>query len=76
MNLDIIVYGDITLRQCLYGLGAVVAVFMILKLFKKLFLSRSEPMKHSIPFVCSSCGWQGRIGQFAARCPKCSQPVR
>ena len=76
MNLDIFVYGDITLRQCLYGLGVFVAVLMVSKLFKKLFLNRSEPMKHSIPFVCSSCGWQGRIGKFSAGCPKCNQPVR
>lgn len=75
MNLDIIVYGDITLLQCLYSLGVLVAVYMVLKLLKKLFFNRSEPMKHSIPVVCSSCGWQGRIGQFAAHCPKCGQSV-
>jgi hypothetical protein len=50
MNLDIIVYGDITMRQCLYWLGAVVAIYMAIKMFKKMFFSRSEPMKHSIPF--------------------------
>jgi hypothetical protein len=76
MDLDIIVYGDITLRQCLYGLGAVILVSMVLKIFKKLFFTKAEPMAHSVEFVCSNCGWQGRIGKFAARCPKCSQPVK
>lgn len=76
MDLDIIVYGDITLRQCLYGLGVAVAVYLVLKIFKKLFFAKSEPMPHSIEFVCSSCGWRGRIGKYAARCPKCSQPVK
>jgi hypothetical protein len=76
MDLDIIVYGDITLRQCLYVLGAIVATSLVLRIFGKLFFSKSEPMAHSIEFVCSSCGWRGRIGKYAARCPKCSQPVK
>ena len=76
MDLDIIVYGDITLRQCLYWLAVVVAGYVILKVVKRLFFTRAAPMQHSVTFVCNACGWQGRIGQYAARCPKCGQSVK
>lgn len=76
MDLDIIVYGAVTLRQCLYGLGGIFTVYLGGKLIKKIFFHKSAPMPHSIAFTCSNCAWQGRVGQFASKCPKCGSPVR
>lgn len=75
MDLDIIVYGTVTLRQCLYGLGAILVVYMVFKIIKKIFFQKSEPMAHSVLFTCNNCAWQGRVGQFASKCPKCGSPI-
>ena len=75
MDLDIIVFGDITLRKCLYGVGGVAAVLIVLKVLKKLIFPPKANLEHSVAFSCPSCGWTGHIGKYARSCPKCSGPA-
>jgi hypothetical protein len=76
MDLDIIVYGEITLRTCLYWAGGALVAFIVLKVLKQLIFPQKENLQHSIAFTCPSCGWQGHIGKYARSCPKCNQPVQ
>lgn len=75
MNLDIIAFGEYTVRQCLYFVGVVVVAYMILKMIYKKFFAMNEDAKYSIFFNCENCGWSGKIGTYAKHCPKCNQPV-
>lgn len=75
MDLDIIVFGDITLRQCLYGAGGVIAILIVLRILKKLIFPQKANLQHSIAYTCPNCGWSGHIGKYARTCPKCSGPV-
>jgi hypothetical protein len=75
IDLDIIVFGEITLRQCLYGAGGVLIALVILNILKKLIFPQKANLQHSIDYTCSNCGWSGHIGKHARSCPKCSQPV-
>ncbi|MBI5379442.1 MAG: hypothetical protein HZA23_04725 [Nitrospirae bacterium] len=27
--------------------------------------------KYTVPIRCWGCGWEGRVGEFARKCPKC-----
>lgn len=75
MNLDIIAFGEYTVRQCLYVAGVVVAAYMVLKTIYKKFFANNEEVKYNIVFNCENCGWSGKIGTYAKHCPKCNQPV-
>jgi hypothetical protein len=75
MDLDIIVFGDITLRKCLYGAGGVLVALIVLNILKRLIFPQKANLQHSIAFTCPSCGWTGHIGKYARSCPKCNQPV-
>jgi len=72
MNLDLIVFGEITLRQLLYGVGAVIAVIFL----KKLLFKKKPYLKHTVYFSCNSCGWEGHIGKYGTHCPKCNSPIQ
>ena len=76
MDLDIIVYGDITLRECLYGAGGVIVALLVFNILKRLIFPQKANLEHSIAFACPSCGWTGHIGKYARSCPKCNQPVK
>ena len=75
MNLDIFVFGEVTVRQCLYGLGVVVGAIVVLRILKALFFTRRTTMEHSLEVSCTNCGWHGRVGKYAVNCPRCSEPI-
>ena len=75
MDMDSIIFGEITIRQILYALGSIAAITIVLKILKKLFFPPKSNLQHSAAFTCAGCGWTGHIGQYAHSCPKCSRPV-
>lgn len=75
MNLDAVVFGEVTVGQCLYIVAGIVVAVVVLKAIKKLFFPAKSNLQHSVAYTCSSCGWKGHIGQYARQCPKCSHPV-
>lgn len=76
MNLDIIAFGEFTVRQCLYVVGVAIAAYIILRVIYKLFFVKKEELKYSVVFNCDNCGWSGKIGTYAKHCPKCNQLVQ
>ncbi len=75
MDLDVIVFGDITLRKCLYGAGGVLVILIVLNILKKLIFPQKANLQHSIDHTCPDCGWTGHIGKYARSCPKCGRPI-
>ena len=75
MNLDAIVFGEYTVRQCLSVVGVVVAAYIVLRIIYKIFFKKKEEIKYSRPYDCENCGWSGKIGTYAKHCPNCNQPV-
>ena len=75
MDLDIIVFGEYTLRQLLYTLGALFVLYIFFNVIRKHFFTKKDYLKHSVAYICSHCGWRGQIGKFAKQCPRCSRPV-
>jgi hypothetical protein len=75
MDFDTIVFGQITLRQCLHGAGGILVALVVLSIAKKLIFPKKSNLEHSIGYTCSNCGWSGHIGKYARSCPKCNQPV-
>ena len=71
MNLDTILFNDVTVGQLLPWLMAVVVLYTIFKVYKILFAKKKVNLQHTIYFVCKSCGWEGHISKFGTRCPKC-----
>ncbi len=71
MNLDTIIFNDITLGQLLPWIVAVAVVYATLKIYKALFSKKKVTLQHNVYFVCSNCGWEGHISKFGTRCPKC-----
>ena len=71
MNLDTVLFNDISVGQILPWLVAVVALLAIVKLYKALFRKKKVNLQHTVYFVCGSCGWEGHISKFGTRCPKC-----
>ena len=75
MDLDIIVFGETSLRQVFYLAGAVVGAFVCLRIVKRLFFKKRLVLQHTIYFVCSNCDWEGQVSKFGTRCPKCNYPI-
>ena len=79
MNLDTIVFNDITVGRMLFWVAVVVAIYMVPKilpkLYKLIFGKKKVNLQHTVYFACSSCGWEGHISKFGTRCPKCDAPV-
>ena len=76
MNLDTILFNDITIGQILPWLVAAVVVYAILKIYKALFAKKKVNLQHTVYFACSNCGWEGHISKFGTHCPKCDAMVR
>ena len=71
MNLDTIVFNDITVGRILFWIAVVVAMNLVFKLYKALFGKKKVTLQHTVYFACSNCGWEGHISKFGHRCPKC-----
>lgn len=72
--MNTIIWGDYTLQELLIVVGVIVGVFVLIKLFKKLFASEKVDQHHQI-VKCKACGWKGQVSRHAGRCPKCNQPL-
>jgi len=75
MNLDKIIFNDITVGQLLPWFVAVVVLYAIFRIYKIIFAKKKVNLQHTIYFACSNCGWEGHISKFGTRCPKCDAPV-
>ena len=71
MNLDTIIFNDITLGQLLPWIVAVAVVYATFRIYKALFGKKKVNLQHTVYFACSNCGWEGHISKFGTRCPKC-----
>lgn len=71
MNLDIIVFGEYTLRQVLMVAGGIIALFVVWNFIKKFFKSEEEAA-YTHKVRCPSCGWEGRVSTLKGRCPQCN----
>lgn len=80
MNLDTIVFNDITVGRMLFWVAVAVAIYMVPKmvpkLYKLIFGKKKVNLQHTVYFACSNCGWEGHISKFGTRCPKCDAPAR
>ena len=74
MDLDMIVFGEYTLKQLLVYGGFAVGILFFLSVLKKMFATK-KPDPHTQVVQCKECGWNGRVSQYAGRCPKCSNPL-
>ncbi len=74
MDLEMLVFGDFTLKDLLIYGGCAVGVIMLLSFIRKMFAGEKED-PHSQAARCQSCGWQGRVSVYAGRCPKCNVPL-
>ena len=75
MNLDTIIYNDVTLGQLLPWIVAVAVVYATFRIYKALFGKKKVNLQHTVYFACSNCGWEGHISKFGTRCPKCDAPA-
>lgn len=75
MGLDMIIFGEITLRQILYVGGAVVGGIWCLRLLNVLFRKKETVLQHTTYYVCSSCNWEGHVSKFGNQCPKCGSSM-
>ncbi len=69
--MDTVIFGDYTVQHLLYAGGAVVALIVVISIFKALFRKKPESPHHQ-RVTCSNCGWQGQVSKYAGRCPKCN----
>lgn len=74
-SLDTIIYGEITLKHVLFGVGGLVCLSIVIGFFKKLFAKKDEVAPHMQVTRCSSCGWQGQVSRHAGKCPKCNSAL-
>lgn len=75
MNLDTIIFNDVTLGQLLPWIVAAVVVYVTFRIYKTLFAKKKVNLQHTVYFACSNCGWEGHISKFGTRCPKCDAPA-
>jgi Zn finger protein HypA/HybF involved in hydrogenase expression len=75
MNLDTIIFNDVTLGQLLPWIVAAVVVYATFRIYKALFVKKKVNLQHTVYFACSNCGWEGHISKFGTRCPKCDAPA-
>ena len=75
MNLDTIIFNDVTVEQLLPWFVAVVVTYVIFRIYRVFFTKKKVNLQHTIYFACSNCGWEGHISKFGTRCPKCDAPA-
>lgn len=75
MNLDTVIFQNITLGQLAAWTLAAVALYGIIKFYRALFVKKKTNLQHTVYFVCTHCGWEGHISKFGTRCPKCNAPA-
>ncbi len=75
MNLDTIIFNDVTLGQLLPWIVAAVVVYVTFRIYKILFAKKKVNLQHTVYFACTNCGWEGHISKFGTRCPKCDAPA-
>ena len=75
MNLDTIIFSDVTLGQLLPSIVGVVVVYATFRIYKMLFAKKKVNLQHTVYFACNNCGWEGHISKFGTRCPKCDAPA-
>ena len=72
--MDIILFGDYTLRDSLIVFFVLVGVWILWRVLKKIF-QKSEGSRHVQAVRCDACDWEGRVSQYAGRCPRCNTPL-
>lgn len=72
---DMIVWGDITLRQLLQYTVMFVVVYIVFKVVRKLFTKKTITLQNTVYYVCHHCEWEGQISKFGTQCPKCNTPI-
>ena len=75
MNMDTILFNDISVGQVIPWLVALVALIAIARLFRTFFRKKKVNLQHTVYFVCDNCAWEGHISKFGTRCPKCDAPT-
>lgn len=75
MTLDTIVFNEVTLGRMLSWLVAVAVLYLLVKIYKFIFVKKKVKLQHTVYFVCRSCGWEGHISKFGTHCPKCDAPT-
>lgn len=70
--MDTVLFGSYTVRQVLYVVAALFAVWLLIELVGKL---RKKPDPHKQAARCPKCGWQGTVSRYAGRCPKCNETL-
>ncbi len=76
MDLEMIVFGDFTLRQILYFSSIVIGAIIFLRIVKKLFFKKRPVLQHTVYYVCNNCDWEGQVSKFGTHCPKCNHLMK
>ncbi len=72
---DMIVFGDVTLRQLLQYTVMFFVLYIAVKVVRKLFPKKRTNLQNTVYFVCRHCEWEGQISKFGTQCPKCNTPI-
>lgn len=75
LSWDMIVWGDITLRQLLQYTVMFIVVFIAFKVVRKLFSKKRTTLQNTVYFVCRHCDWEGQVSKFGTHCPKCNAEI-
>ena len=75
MNMDTILFNDISVGQAIPWFVALVALIAIVKLYRALFRKKRVNLQHTVYYVCDNCAWEGHISKYGTHCPKCDAPT-
>lgn len=76
LGIDMIVLGEITMRQLLYAGAAVAGAILCLRLFRMMFPKKVVALQHTVYYVCENCNWEGHVSKFGNQCPKCGSSMK
>ncbi len=71
MDLDLVLFAGITLRQVLYVVGGLIVLGAVLNLLKK----KPNDPQHLVQKRCNACRWTGQVSKFNTKCPKCGKAI-
>ena len=74
--METVIFNNLTIGQVIPWAAGVIALLIVLKVYKKLFAKKKVNLQHTVYFACSHCGWEGHISKFGTRCPKCNAAAR